>query len=160
MCVNRKACLMGSIVGIVAIVAGCVFLFLGVSYSSYSPGYGYYDDGYCAFGADFYTYVNNNAAGAASAVRGVGDSLETFGNIVSKGIGIALICFGGFIICLFCAINGKNDEGKTVKVNNISNSDIGGIKMRTVGVLNWVCPSCGVENANYIGTCGCGCSKP
>lgn len=37
------------------------------SKSSYSPhtGMNWYDEGYAAFGGDFYTYVNNNAAKAA-----------------------------------------------------------------------------------------------
>lgn len=59
---------------------------------SYIPYY--YDSGYASFGADFYSYVNNNAAAAASDMT----SLVLFTKSIS---GIFMICFGLLSLCHF-----------------------------------------------------------
>ena len=67
-----------------------------------------YSTGYASFGGDFYTYVNNNTAKAAenvsdvaSAVRAVSSNLRDIYKIMERMIGIALIGFGAFGVCLF-----------------------------------------------------------
>lgn len=65
---------------------------------SYIPYY--YDSGYASFGADFYSYVNNNAAAAARAVT----SLVLFAKSIS---GIFMICIGLLSLCHFGIAHGE-----------------------------------------------------
>lgn len=65
-----------------------------------------YDSGYASFGADFYTYVTNNAAEAAAASRTVAANLhhmaQLFLNVVGYfmiGIGLLSFCAFGVALC-------------------------------------------------------------
>lgn len=106
---NKTACKIGMILGIVIIIAGFITMFTNVDIFSGETAGSRYDSGYTAFGADFYTYVNNNAAEAAKNVRAVGNSMEKAANIFTNTMGWALVLFGAFDVCLFWAFLG-NDE--------------------------------------------------
>ena len=60
-----------------------------------------YDSGYASFGADFYTYVSNNAAEAASAARTIAGNLKNLSELLKNGLGLLLIAFGMFGVCHF-----------------------------------------------------------
>ena len=60
-----------------------------------------YDSGYASFGADFYTYVSNNAAEAASAARTIASNLKNLSELLKNGLGLLLIAFGMFGVCHF-----------------------------------------------------------
>lgn len=75
------------------------------SYPSSAP-YSY-ESGYASFGADFYTYVSNNSAEAASAARTTASNLEDIAELLKNVFGIFLIGFGMMGFCFFGAI--RND---------------------------------------------------
>lgn len=56
---------------------------------------------YATFGADFYTFVTNNAADAASASHTVASNQIRIFNLMSKFFGYTLITLGGIGVCLF-----------------------------------------------------------
>lgn len=66
-----------------------------------------YDSGYASFGADFYTYVSNNSAEAASAARTTASNLEDIAQLLKNVCGIFLMGFGMMGFCFFGAI--RND---------------------------------------------------
>ena len=75
-----------------------------VDYPSSAP-YNY-DSGYASFGADFYSYVSNNAAEAASAsrtaannVRELCDLLKTVSGFFMLGFGLLGFCHFGIVRC-------------------------------------------------------------
>lgn len=108
---------------IVGILFSCVIIFWGLQYlnlnreyvggrlsspSSASGAPAYADSGYASFGADFYTYVTNNAADAAQAVHTVAsnqiqlfDQLYQLKTVFSQFFGYFLISLGGIGVCLF-----------------------------------------------------------
>lgn len=63
-----------------------------------------YDSGLTKFGADFYTYVNNNAAEAAIAARTVASNLDSIADVIKSACGIFLIGFGLLSLCCFAMI--------------------------------------------------------
>lgn len=63
-----------------------------------------YDSGLTKFGADFYTYVNNNAAEAAIAARTVASNLDSIADVIKSACGIFLIGFGLLSLCCFTMI--------------------------------------------------------
>ena len=69
--------------------------------ASYSSGSYLYDSGYASFGADFYTYVSNNAAEAASASRTAASNLVSIAKLLKNVCGIFLMGFGTMGFCLF-----------------------------------------------------------
>lgn len=75
------------------------------SYPSSAP-YSY-ESGYASFGADFYTYVSNNSAEAASAARTTASNLEDIAELLKNVCGIFLMGFGMMGFCFFGAI--RND---------------------------------------------------
>ena len=82
------------------------------AYSSYT-----YDSGYASFGADFYTYVSNNAAEAASASRTAANNLDDiatllkgFGGIFLMGYGLLNFCNYGMIVADLGGFKNKKDK--------------------------------------------------
>lgn len=63
-----------------------------------------YDAGYASFGADFYTYVNNNAAEAASGTYTIAANLNDIAELMKNALGIFLIGFGLLGLCHFAMI--------------------------------------------------------
>ena len=67
-----------------------------------------YDNGYAEFGADFYTYVSNNAAAAADAAESaakaaynVASNLDEIATLLKSACGIFLMGFGLLSLCHF-----------------------------------------------------------
>ena len=81
-----------------------------------SPSSILYSSGYASFGADFYTYVTNNAQEAASAARTIADNQNVIYGFQRSAFGIALIVFGLFMNCLFgCKYAEAKAEKNTTK---------------------------------------------
>ncbi len=75
-----------------------------------------YKSGYASFGADFYTYVTNNAQAAADASRTIADNQNVIYGFLRSAFGIALIVFGLFMNCLFgCKYAEAKAEKNTTK---------------------------------------------
>ena len=93
----------GVATGLLAILFG--ILILGGSFggdtSTASGASALYDSGYASFGADFYTYVSNNAQEAASASRTVASNLNAIADLLRSSLGCLFIVFGLFTTCLF-----------------------------------------------------------
>lgn len=60
-----------------------------------------YSSGYASFGADFYTYVTNNAEEAASASRTVAVNLVGIAGFLKTALGLLMMAFGLFMNCFF-----------------------------------------------------------
>ncbi len=74
--------------------------------ASYASGASYlYDSGYTSFGADFYTYVSNNAAEAASAARTTAANIRGMAQLMKNVLGIFLMGFGAMGLCFFGMIH-------------------------------------------------------
>lgn len=102
--------LIGIIVSALIVIAG-ILTMSGV-FGGYGSSVSYiYDFGYASFGADFYSYVNNNAARASYTLI----NLIHFMRVVS---GIFMICIGLLSLCHFgiarseCTAAKKNDRQK------------------------------------------------
>ena len=113
---KKKMAMVGIINSVLVVVVGILFL-LGVfggegSYPSGAPSY--YDTGYASFGADFYTYVNNNTAEAASATYRTAANVRSVGHLLKNFCGIFLICLGSMGISLFAVLRCDGKAEKTV----------------------------------------------
>ena len=101
---NKKlVSLIGIVLGVVVIVMGILVMagvFGGDASGAGTSPYNY-DSGYASFGADFYTYVSNNAAEAASAARTVASNLVRIADLLKNALGILTIAFGAFMCCFF-----------------------------------------------------------
>ena len=113
---------LGMVSGIAVVVLGFLMLFgvLGGNTSSATSSSYLYPSGYATFGADFYTYVSNNAAEAASASRVAANNLNTIAKTIRTGSGILLIGFGMMLLCLFGSRLGamKDAEVNQAKLND------------------------------------------
>ena len=69
--------------------------------ASASSAPSYYDSGYTKFGADFYTYVSNNAAEASAAIRQATTNQVRLFRLMTKFFGYVLMTLGGIGFCLF-----------------------------------------------------------
>lgn len=69
--------------------------------TGYASGSYLYDSGYASFGADFYTYVSNNAAEAADGARTAANNLDDIAELLKNALGIFLIGFGAMGFCFF-----------------------------------------------------------
>ena len=63
--------------------------------------------GYSTFGADFYTYVNNNAAMAANNTGSAANNLAHLQTLVATVGGIIIMAISGIGFCLFGYLNEK-----------------------------------------------------
>ena len=95
-----------SLVGMIVALAMVLFGILAMAgalggNTSWASGSYLYDSGYASFGADFYTYVSNNAAEAASATRTVAGNLGDIADLLKNVCGLFLIGFGAMAFCFF-----------------------------------------------------------
>lgn len=102
--------ILGIVFSIVLVVFGLTVIGgdLGGSPSQASGGSYLYTSGYAKFGADFYTYVSNNAADAASAGRTTANNVyelfhlvKQMGGLLMKGLGLLMIGLGLMGTCFF-----------------------------------------------------------
>lgn len=101
---NRKTfASAGMAVSALIVIFGILFIAGALSGSTGLAGSAgaFYDSGYASFGADFYTYVSNNAAEAASAGRVVASNLDDIFHLAKAFGGIFLIGFGLLGLCYF-----------------------------------------------------------
>jgi len=96
-----------SILGIVfsalIVVSGVLVVFgvLGGDASGATSAPSKYDSGYASFGADFYSFVNNNAAEAAVAARFTASNVRSLCELLKNVCGIFLMGFGLMGVCFF-----------------------------------------------------------
>jgi len=86
---------------LIAVLGGMVMSGSFGGDANYPSGGSFYDSGYASFGADFYTYVSNNAAEAASASRTTANNVRALCELMTSVSGIFLIGFGLAGFCLF-----------------------------------------------------------
>ncbi len=87
-----------SIIGIIFGLLMIVFGILAVSdaLGGFTVAANYpYDSGYATFGADFYSYVSNNAALAARNVRELGNLVKNVSSVLLIGLGLFMVCLFG-----------------------------------------------------------------
>lgn len=77
-----------------------------------------YDSGYATFGGDFYTFVNNNAAEAASASYTAAANLQDLCELLKNVCGIFLMGFGLMGVCYFGIQRCKYTEDKKTAENS------------------------------------------
>lgn len=99
---KKTFAVMGMIISAVIVLMGLLVLTgaMGgdVDYPSSLP---YYDSGYASFGADFYTYVTNNAAEAASSAHATARNVMEMSNMLRAACGISMMGFGLLALCYF-----------------------------------------------------------
>lgn len=117
---NRKAfSKIGIIAGLIVVIMG-ILIATGVlgSNTRYPSFQTTYNHGYAKFGADFYTYVTNNAYASAVSAYDSAYNLHAIESLLRLALGGGLMAFGIFLICYFGikkidASNGKaSDEMK------------------------------------------------
>lgn len=181
---KRKFTLLGIITGLIVILFGILVMAGAFGANTYSASSSsYYDSGYGRFGADFYTYVVNNAAETASAARTAANNLNHIAGFLRAVSGIMLMAFGLFMVCLFGCKLEKDFKlssaihfsapaqepmapalSNTLPEENVAVpaspevKEVAGERIPTAN--EWKCPKCGRINQNYVGTCGCGEVKP
>lgn len=98
------------------VVAGIMFVEgnMGGNTSTASSAPSYYNSGYATFGADFYTYVTNNAGEAASAVRTAAANLNHIARLLRNFCGAVLIGMGLIGFCGFGVALGSKPKAQTV----------------------------------------------
>jgi hypothetical protein len=81
-----------------------------------------YDSGYAEFGADFYTYVSNNAGEAATAARKVASNLDEIATLLKGALGIFLMGCGAMNLCRFALVwvDEKNAAAAAPAVEEVS----------------------------------------
>lgn len=124
---KKRYSIVGMIVGVVLVLLGSFTmsgLLGGNTVIATSNSSILYESGYGKFGADFYTYVTNNAAEAASAARTVSSNLNAIANLLKSISGIIMIAFGLFMNCFFGIkfIETKDEEKSSVLSNLIDKS--------------------------------------
>ncbi len=110
---KKPFCVLGIVISLAIALLG-VLLLLGVftDTPSGASGASYrFDSGYASFGGDFYSYVNNNAAEAASAAKTIAGNQRDIFVLIRTASGIFITGFGLLGLCLFGAFLGiKNPE--------------------------------------------------
>lgn len=99
-------------VSLIAMVVSALLVLFGILVlagslggdTSYASSSYLYDSGYAEFGADFYTYVSNNAAEAASAARTTASNLGDIAELLKNVCGIFLMGFGLLSLCHFAMV--------------------------------------------------------
>jgi hypothetical protein len=76
-----------------------------------------YDSGYASFGADFYSFVNNNAAEAADGAQKAASNLNEIANLLKNVFGIITIGFGLIAFCVFGMIWAGTEKPEKVNKN-------------------------------------------
>ena len=100
---NKKTIsLMAMIVSLAIVLCGVLVISGSMGGdTSYASGSYAYDSGYAEFGADFYTYVSNNAAEAASAARTTAANIGDIAELLKNVCGVFLMGFGMLSLCFF-----------------------------------------------------------
>ncbi len=90
-----------------------------------------------------------------------------FGLMIGSWIGTAILSFifyGVYSILLYLEQLGAGDENITVNTSSYQNVNDNNSKNNKseekADSSSWKCPICGKVNQNYVGTCGCGTTKP
>lgn len=107
---------------VVGMIVGLLFVFVGIltvagafgedTNRASSASYGY-SSGYAKFGADYYTYVVNNAAEAASAARTAANNLDKIAGFLKTFCGVSSILIGLVIMCSFGIVWLSGDKETT-----------------------------------------------
>jgi len=74
-----------------------------------------YDSGYASFGADFYSYVCNNAAEAADGAQKAASNLNEIAKLLKNIFGIIMIGFGLIAFCVFGMIWAGTEKPEKTK---------------------------------------------
>ena len=119
--------ILGIVIGLVIIVLGICTIkgkFGGNADIADSPSLSF-DYGYATFGADFYTYLNNNSAYTAIGSQQTAYNLYTISKLLREVLGILLMAFGGFTVCLFSGklVEAIPDEAAGTKAEDIGASE-------------------------------------
>ena len=95
--------ILGILGGLALIACGVLVMSgeMGGNASYASEASAFYDSGYASFGGDFYSYVNNNAAEAASAARTTASNVRAVAQLLQNFCGLMLMGFGLFMSCHF-----------------------------------------------------------
>lgn len=92
----------GMIAGLLTVIMGILVIAGTMGGEIYRPSAKpFFDYGFATFGADFYTYVTNNAADAAAASKAAAENLGEIIALLKNVCGIALIAGGLFTLCFF-----------------------------------------------------------
>lgn len=92
----------GMIAGLLTVIMGILVIAGTMGGEIYRPSAKpFFDYGFATFGADFYTYVTNNAADAAAASKAAAENLGEIIALLKNVCGIALIAGGLFMLCFF-----------------------------------------------------------
>jgi len=106
---NKKLfSMIGMCVSLAIIILGVLLLANVPSSFLTSADTTYKDSGFATFGTDFYTYINNNAAEAASATQAIAANQNEFFDMLAHigTIGaFMLIAFGALGFCAFGAFS-------------------------------------------------------
>lgn len=102
---KKNISIVAMLISVLVAISGFLIIFgaFGGNTSHANSSY-LYDSGLTEFGADFYTYVNNNAAEAAIAARTVASNLDSIADVIKSACGIFLIGFGLLSLCCFTMI--------------------------------------------------------
>ncbi len=101
------------LVSFIAMIVSLALVFVGFlalvgalgGKTNYASSSGYqYDSGYAEFGADFYTYVSNNAAEAASATRTIASNQRAIAKLVKNIAGFCMMGAGLLSLCHFTLV--------------------------------------------------------
>ncbi len=95
--------IIGMISGLALTIIGILVLFGvfgGEAYRASGASY-IYDSGYATFGADYYNYVSNNAAEAASAAKTIASNLVEIAKLMKSVLGWGMILIGIMSACAF-----------------------------------------------------------
>ncbi len=79
-----------------------------------------YSSGYASFGADFYTYVTNNAEEAASAARTIAANQTVIYGFLKLAFGLFMIAFGLFMNCFFGVKLAETKDAEHASKDNAS----------------------------------------
>lgn len=113
----------GMIFCVLFIILGFVTLFRDNSCSTASRS-GLYDSGLASFGADFYTYVSNNAAEAASAACTAANNIYDLYDLLTNVFGW-LFLFAGFTgLCHFGIVRADCPKASGIPLSQETPSSI------------------------------------
>lgn len=117
---KKRFSLIGMCISLAIVILGVILLLSVSSDYPHFPDTTIKDNGFATFGSDFYTYVNNNAAIAASATRAIAynqinfmdilESIHTTGAFLLIAFGALGFCFFGTFGFCGCESAGKEEQ--------------------------------------------------
>ena len=116
---KRNFAMIGMVVGLVVAFCGILTIFgaMGGNTGSANSAPYLYDSGYASFGADFYSYVCNNAAEAADGAQKAASNLNELANLLKNVLGILLIGIGLIAFSCFGMIWSGTEKPEKVNKN-------------------------------------------